>query len=174
MSTTRLEANLWRIDLPNGALPIDYTLMRRDTYNDDPSKLLRPTHKVIVVDLPKFIQLVELAPASFVVPPAAEWGTQELEGRTEFTAPYLSNNPRGNGSILMPVVGHHFRIVSEPRPAWRFWEPERARKVYHATYTNGRHRTRLVEYGGALTMPVEVDPSSVNFYIETCGMRIER
>ena len=174
MSTTRLAQNLWEIALPSGRVPISRALMRRDTYNDDPNKILRPAHKVIVVDLAKFIQLVELAPASFVVPPAAEWGAQELEGRTEFMAPHPPNDPRGNGSILMPLVGHHFRIVREARPAWKFWEPERARKVYHVTYTNGRHRTRFVEYGGATTMPVEVDPASVNFYMETCGLHIER
>ena len=173
MSTTRLARNLWEITLPSGRVPIGRTLMRRDTYNDEPNKLLRPDHKVIVVDLAKFIQLVELGPASFVAAPAAEWDAQKIEGFTEFMAPHPPGDPRGPGAVLMPVVGHHFRIMREARPLWKFWGPDREWKVHHATYTNGRHRTRFVEYGGATTMPLEVDPASVNFYMETCGLRIE-
>ena len=173
MSTTRLARNLWEIALPSGRLPIGRTLMRRDTYNDDPNKILLPDHKVIVVDLAKFIQMVELGPASFVRPPVPEWDAEKLAGFIRFMTPHAPDDPSGPGAVLMPVVGHHFRFEREPRPAWKIWEPVRERKVYHATYTNGRHRTRFVEYGGATTMPLEVDSASVNFYMETCGLRIE-
>jgi hypothetical protein len=46
--------------------------------------------------------------------------------------------------------------------------------VFYASIGDGRHRTRFVEYGGATDMPIEVDPESVNFYMDTCGLRVER
>ena len=77
MTTTRVERNFWRIDLPNSQVPIDYTLMRREIQgygNNRP--LLRPDCKVVIVDLAKFIGLVEQAPD--VVPRAINWSNEKL------------------------------------------------------------------------------------------------
>lgn len=167
MTATRVERNLWRIDLPSGRVPINYTLMRREIQgygNDRP--FLRPDHKVVIVDLAKFIELVEQAPPKRVVPCAANWSDEELTGMTEFLKPC----PASAASVLMPIVGHYFRTIKKQQ--WPFWK-SKEEKVFYADFTNGRHRTRFLEYGGAKTMPVEVNGDSVDFYMRTCGLCIE-
>ena len=161
MTTTRVERNLWRIDLPNSQVPIDYTLMRREIQgygNNRP--LLRPDCKVVIVDLAKFIGLVEQAPD--VVPRAINWSNEKLAGMTEFLKPC----PDSAISVPMPIVGRHFYTIK------KLWK-SKEEKVFYATFINGRHRTRFLEYGGAKTIPVEVSDESVNFYMTTCGLRIE-
>ena len=171
MSTTKLDRNLWEIALPSDRVPIKRTLMYRETYSDS-KELLRPELKVVVVDLAKFIRLWELD-KTYVVPRAQEWDAKELETRTKFMEPHPPNDPRGTGAIWMPRAGHHYFLEPVPRPWWKLLEPVRQRKVFHVSIGNGRHRTRFVEHAGATTMPVEVDPASVDFYMNTCGLRVE-
>lgn len=165
MTTTRVERNLWRIDLPNSQVPIDYTLRRREIQgygNNRP--FLRPNHKVVIVDLAKFIELVEQAPR--FVPCATNWSDEKLAGMTEFLKPCTDSAI----SVLMPIVGYHSHLIKKQQ--WPFWKLKEE-KVFYATFTNGRHRTRFLEYGGATAIPVEVGCSSLDFYMTTCGLRIE-
>lgn len=174
MSTKQIQQNLWQVDFPMQGLGFSHVWLRRETYENFPYELLRPECRVIIVDLSKFIAMIENNDPEYVVSEFNTWAAEKQLGIIEFMRPNEISDFQGNGSVLMPVVGHHHRKEIDPMPWWKFRSPRLTRTIEYASFANGRHRTRFLQYAGAADMPIEVDPSSVDWYMRTCGISIER
>lgn len=124
-----------------------------------------PDYTVIWIDTERFMACFERD--HFVIPPVSEWN----ESRFNHVRDNLMPDRRGLRSPEMPVA--HLRLVTRtvyPR-FWGFFGLFGKQVTFPViAFTNGRHRSRYLQYAGAKTFPVEIELSNLELVCLHCGV----
>lgn len=116
-------------------------------------------YTVVIVDTARLMEC--FTRDTIGIPPAVDWPITQLEHHREYL------NPK-RGTPEMPIV--HCRENTYVRQRlWGLLSPLRE-ILPVVTFTNGRHRTRYMEYAGAMTIPVETDLASAPLLRHYCAV----
>lgn len=120
-----------------------------------------PEYAVVVVDTARLMECFTRDTVS--IPPAVDWPIKQPEHHREFL------NPE-HGTPEMPIVHCHENTYVRQR-LWGLLSPLR-QILPVVAFTNGRHRTRYMEYAGAVAIPVETDLVSAPLLMHYCAAQI--
>ncbi len=145
--------NRWAITLGEVHAPYPQVVMHRGF-------LAVADYTMVIVDTVKFIECCNND--GRWIEPANQWERSRLHKHRDNLNPTIA---RG-GSLKMPVVG----IYPKKYFVSKWWGWSGSWEDRHAIrFTNGRHRTRYLEFAGAKAFPVEVELSQAQLLRETCG-----
>jgi hypothetical protein len=116
-------------------------------------------YQVVMVDLDRLITCFERD--HYAVPHVSAWAAAKRDGLQTFLNP-------AEGACEMPVVGFSLKEKTHQR-CFGFIAP-RVETVAVASFTNGRHRTRYLQFAGAAVIPVEVHESEAALLRKYCGV----
>ena len=115
----------------------------------------RADYQVVEVDLSRLLALHDRD--QMRIPNAEHWTPEKRVGLQQFL------DPKDPYPAEMPVVS----VWDAPKPGW--WARLRDHRWPAVSFTNGRHRSRLLAYFGAKRLTVEVHITAAPRLIELCG-----
>ncbi|MGM9516964.1 GNAT family N-acetyltransferase [Roseateles sp. DB2] len=117
----------------------------------------RPDYQVVEVDLALLLAMHDRDQMRISNP--EHWALEKRAGLQQFL------DPKDPYPAEMPIVS----VWDAPKPGW--WARLRKHRWPAVSFTNGRHRARLLAYFGAKRLTVEVHISAAPRLIELCGAR---
>lgn len=141
----------WTVQLGATHVPYTHVDLKRSRDHVD-------GYEVVMVDLDRLITCFERD--HYVIPHVSAWEAAKRDGFHEFL------NPAG-GACEMLVVSFSLKEKTHQR-FFGFIAP-RVEEVAVVTFTNGRHRTRYLQFAGAAVIPVEVHESEAVQLRKYCG-----
>jgi hypothetical protein len=141
----------WTVQLNATFVPYTHVDLKRSRDHVD-------GYKVVMVNLDRLITCFERN--HFVIPPVSAWGAEKRDGLQAFL------NPSG-GACEMPLVSCERKEIKHRR-LFGLMTP-RVEEVLEVSFTNGRHRTRYLQFAGATVIPVEVHKSQAAQLQKYCG-----
>ncbi|MDO8336538.1 MAG: hypothetical protein Q7T74_07215, partial [Candidatus Saccharibacteria bacterium] len=124
-----------------------------------------PDYTVIWIDTERFMACFERD--HFVIPPVSEWDEAKLNHVRDTLRP----DRRGLRLPEMPVA--HLRLVFRTVYSgfWGFFKLFGQQVNFPViAFSNGRHRSRYLQYAGAKTFPVEIELSNLELVRLHCGV----
>lgn len=136
------------------------TLRRRPGYEH---------YEVVEVDMGKLIHYSNHDLKGYVLAPVEKWRQDKREGIFRFLAP---PGPREQ-PVEMPVISFRERRIFQRQRKWVLFKKDVMRIQRYIGYTNGRHRTRYIDFAGAKRIPVMCHTTEAEALIAYCsGQRI--
>ncbi len=122
-------------------------------------------HTVIEVDMTKFIHYCDKNSGIKMVPTVNLWEKNKVEGIKEFLSPPKKSEYYPEMPIVAFIIIHKMTIERK----FLFFKKEVMTVEKFVGFTNGRHRTRYLQFAGAKKMWVLCPNIYCNDLIEYCG-----
>ncbi|MGS0894156.1 plasmid fertility inhibition factor family protein [Burkholderia stagnalis] len=142
--------DVWIIQLP-GHAPYTYTRLKRVFASDD------SRHRVVTVDLKKLLACADRDTTDYVLSSVQYWPPGKSAGIRGFLDPGQDRIPD------MPFI-----TFRETRTRALLGIPGLS-KIGVASFRNGQHRARYLQYAGATSLPVEVHETEADLLARYCG-----
>lgn len=142
--------DVWTVPLPVTHTPYAMIQLKRRF------KAL-PDYLVVIVDTVAFMDCYSREQPGFIIPPVNSWPTEKQDGIRQLL------DPNDGGIPEMALVS--FELASRKKWFGR-WGAVTEGVV---SFTNGRHRSRYLQYAGAKCFPVETHVSQAEDLLRYCG-----
>ncbi|SDK53142.1 hypothetical protein SAMN05192566_1546 [Methylophilus rhizosphaerae] len=140
---------IWTVPLAANHTPYNFVKLKRRFDRND--------YCVVVVDTAAFMECFSREMPGYIIPTVDRWQLDRKEAIQKFL------DPNGNGVPEMPVVS--FELSS--RKKWFGLLQDVVEGVI--SFTNGRHRSRYLQFSGAKCFPVQINISSAEELRKYCG-----
>lgn len=147
MATTSVKT--WSVKLNPNHTPYNICNFKRELPNN-------LNYTVVIVDTERFMECYHNEMKCYVIATADKWTHEKREGIRDFLDP-------NTGAPHMPRIGF---VIRERKRLWGLIKPETFAVV---SFTNGRHRSRYLQYAGAKCFPVEVHTKQAPLLLQYCG-----
>jgi hypothetical protein len=115
-------------------------------------------YEVVMVDVEKLMTCFDRD--NVTLPLVSAWKESKVEGIRNFLNPT-------EGACEMPSIGF---VVRNREIKTLFGLRSKTMSEAVASFTNGRHRSRYLQFAGAVTMPVEIASSEAPLLRRFCGI----
>jgi hypothetical protein len=121
-------------------------------------------YPVVIVDLLKVLHYWEADDRSYFLDPVPTWPEEQRKGISRFLSP-PSPSER---FVEMPMAYLHDVTPVTLVRRWLFFRQKIAKQRQYLGFTNGRHRTRYLEFAGATHMPMQTGKKSESLLRRYC------
>lgn len=122
-------------------------------------------YPVVIVDLQKVLRYWQADSPGFFLDPVPMWSAEKRTGIHRF----LSPPGPSERFVEMPMAYlHDIEFITSLR-RWLFFRNKVMGRRQYLAFTNGRHRTRYVEFAGATHIPMQTGKESEALLTRYCA-----